>query len=206
MDGEGPAAGVGEAAHEGKQLLIGIAVVDADAGLDRDGQARCRDHGAEGPGDELGLRHETGAEPRMLHAVARTAEIEIDLVIAERLGNGCACRQGVRVGAAELQRHRMLGRIETEQTLAVAAQHRAGRDHLGIKQGPPAQQPQEIAAMTVRALHHRRDGEPAVEPLSGRLLGHRATVTGGQDGKQIRQAANWTPRLPRGGRADRFSA
>ena len=36
--------------------------------------------------------------------------------------------------AAELQRQRPLHRVEAEQPLPVAAQHRAGRHHLGVEQ------------------------------------------------------------------------
>ena len=58
---------------------------------------------------------------------------------------------------AELQRQRMLGRVETQQPRPVAVQHRARREHLGIKQRPPRQQPMEEPAMPVGPFHHRRD-------------------------------------------------
>ena len=74
--------------------------------------------------------------------------------------------QRARVGAAELQRHRMLGRIETQQPCPIAVQHRAGRQHFGVKQRPARQQPMEKPAVPVGPLHHRGDAKaPCVDHL-----------------------------------------
>ena len=62
-----------------------------------------------------------------------------------------------RLGAAKLQRHRMLGRIEPQQPRAVAVQHRAGGQHLGIEQRAARQQAMEEPAMPVGPFHHRSD-------------------------------------------------
>ena len=88
--------------------------------------------------DQIGLGHQAGAEAAFLHAVGRAADIEIDFAIAEILADARAFRELARIGAAELQRHRMLERIEAKQALAVAMDHRAGRDHLGIEHAPCA--------------------------------------------------------------------
>ena len=64
--------------------------------------------------------------------------------------------------AAELQRDRMLGGIEAEQPRAVAAQHRAGGDHLGVEPRAARQQAMEEPAMPVGPFHHRRDREAMV--------------------------------------------
>ena len=57
-----------------------------------------------------GSDHQAGAEAALLHAVGRTADIEIDLVIAEILADARASAERGRIAAAELQRHRMLER------------------------------------------------------------------------------------------------
>ena len=61
------------------------------------------------------LRHQAGAEAAILHAIGRAAGIEIDLVKAEIGADARACGKRARIGAAELQRHRMLGRIVTQE-------------------------------------------------------------------------------------------
>ena len=68
--------------------------------------------------DELGLRHQAGAEAALLHPVRRAADVEVDLVVAEVLADArAACGELRRIGAAELQRHRMLLGVEAEQPL-----------------------------------------------------------------------------------------
>src|SRR4051812_35901491 len=53
----------------------------------------------------------------------------------------------------------MFDRVEAQQSLAVAMQHRLGRHHLGIEQGMPRQGAMQDAAGTIGPVHHRRDGE-----------------------------------------------
>ena len=65
-----------------------------------------------------GRPHQAGAERARLHAVGRAADIEVDLVIAEIFADAGRLGELLRIGAAELQRHRMLRRIEAEQPLA----------------------------------------------------------------------------------------
>ena len=115
-----------------------------------------------------GSRHQAGAEAAGLHPVGRAADIEVDLVIAELaspMRAASASAAGSR--AAELQRDRMLGGVEAEQPLAIAMEHRAGGDHLGIEQRAPRQQAVEEPAVPVGPVHHRRDGE-----APGRQLVH----------------------------------
>ena len=57
----------------------------------------------------------------------------------------------------------MLGRIEADQPLAVAVQHRAGGHHLGVDQRAARQQAMEEPAVPVGPFHHRRNAESAVE-------------------------------------------
>ena len=58
--------------------------------------------------DEVRLGHQAGAEAAVLHAVGRAADIEIDFVIAELFADRRTLRERGRLGAAELQRDRML--------------------------------------------------------------------------------------------------
>ena len=67
-----------------------------------------------------------------------------------------------RIGAAQLERHRMLGRVEGQEPRAVAVQHRAGRDHLGIDQRAAREQAMEEPAVPVGPFHHRGDAETTV--------------------------------------------
>ena len=120
------------------------------------------------------LGHQAGAEAALLHAVRRTADIEIDLVVAEVCGDAGALRERCRVGAAKLQRHRMLGRIEGDEPRAIAMQHRPGGDHLGVDQRPARQQAMEEPAVPVRPFHHRCDREAARE--SAGVWRHDASI------------------------------
>ena len=116
-------------------------------------------HGGDAVADQRRLRHQAGAEATLLHAVGRTADIEVDLVVAEIRRDARALGELARIAAAELQRHRMLGRVEGQEPRAVAVQHRAGGDHLGIDQRPARQQAMEEPAVPVGPFHHRRDGK-----------------------------------------------
>ena len=51
----------------------------------------------------------------------------------------------------------MLDGVKTQQPLAVAVQHRRGRDHLGIEQRPAAQRPMKRPAVAVGPVHHGGD-------------------------------------------------
>src|SRR5262249_45824121 len=70
-----------------------------------------------------------------------------------------AGRERARVRAAELERHRMLERVEADEARAVAVQHRAGRHHLGIDQRAAREQAMEEPAMAVGPVHHRGNTE-----------------------------------------------
>ena len=52
--------------------------------------------------DQLRLGHQAGAEAPFLHAIRRTAGIEIDLVEAEFGADFCASGKRARIGAAKL--------------------------------------------------------------------------------------------------------
>ena len=147
--------------RENLQRRFRILLVDADAAFDRDRNSHGRLHRRDAIADQRRLRHQAGAEAAVLHAVGRAAGIEIDFVEAEIGADPRAGRERARIGAAELQGERMLGRIEAQQPRAVAVQHRAGGQHLGVKQRAPRQQAMEEPAMPVGPFHHRSDGKSA---------------------------------------------
>ena len=145
------------------QRRFRILLVDADAAFHRD---RNRDgglHRRDAIADQRRLRHQAGAEAAVLHAVGRTAGIEIDLVKAEIGADARARGERARIGAAELQRQRMLGRVVAQEPRPIAVQHRAGGQHFGIKQRAARQQAMEEPAMPVGPFHHRGDAETAVD-------------------------------------------
>ncbi len=144
---------------QGIKGFFRILIVNADAAFDRHRNRHRRLHGGNAIADPLRLRHQAGAEAAVLHAVGRAADIEIDLVIAEVGANPRRGRQRLRLAAAELQRDRVLRRIERQEPRPITMQHRAGGEHFGIEQRPPRQQPMEIAAVTVGPIHHRGDGK-----------------------------------------------
>ncbi len=72
---------------EAVETLLGILVVDANAAFDRHRQVRRVAHGAHAIGHQRRLRHQAGAEAAGLHPIGRAADIEVDLVIAERRGD-----------------------------------------------------------------------------------------------------------------------
>jgi len=60
--------------------------------------------------DELRIAHQTGAEAAILHAVGGTADIEVDLCVAEIFGDLRGFGECGRLAAAELDRDRLLAR------------------------------------------------------------------------------------------------
>ena len=95
---------------EGAERLARLLLVDADAALDGHRDVDRRGHRRDAFGDQRRLAHQAGAEPAALHPVGRAAAIEIDFVIAEIGADPRRLGEPRRVGAAELQRDRMLGR------------------------------------------------------------------------------------------------
>ena len=97
------------------QRLLGILLVDADAAFYchgyRNGRLHCRNAFAH----ERRLRHQASAEAAVLHPVGRTADIEIDFIEAAICADARASGKRSRIGAAELQRQRMLRGIITKQ-------------------------------------------------------------------------------------------
>ena len=91
-------AGRDHAARQHVERNFRILVVDADPAFDRDRNCHRALHGRDAIGDQRRLRHQAGAEAAVLHPVGRTADIEIDLVVAEVLAD---LRGGGEVAGSE---------------------------------------------------------------------------------------------------------
>ncbi len=178
MHHEHLAAGRGHGFDEGAQEHVVLAVVDADAAFHRDRHPARRPHCRHGRRDPLRLGHQAGAEAAFLHPVRGTAAVEIDLVVTVFHGDGGGLRQRLGLAAAELQGQRMLARIKAQVAPGIAAQDRPGVDHLRVQPRMPRQQAQEIAAVPVGPVHHRRDGEAIGGKHGHALFSHRALVQG----------------------------
>ena len=162
MDDERVGARIDHLLREREKRRLRVLIVDADPAFDRDREIDGVLHRAHAIGDERGPQHQTGAERAVLHPVGRTADVEIDLVIVEGRGDRRRAREIRRLRAAKLQRERALERIEAEEPLAIAVDHGARRQHLRIEPGAARHQPVQIAAVTIRPIHHGRDGESNV--------------------------------------------
>ena len=155
-------AGRDHAMRQPVERFFRILVVDADPAFHRDRNFHRALHRRDALGDEIRLRHQACAKTAVLHPVGRTADIEVDLVIAKVLADDGSLREIARLGTAELQRHRMLARIETKQPLSVAMNDGARGQHLRVKPRPPRHQTVEDPAMPVGPVHHRGDGKAVV--------------------------------------------
>ena len=162
VDDQRVRAGCHDAARQRIQRSFRILIVDANPAFDRDRNGNRALHGLDTSGDQCRLRHQAGAKPAILHPIRRTADIEVDFVIAEILADFRRRREFARIGAAELKRNRMFAGIEAEQPTAIAMNDGAGRQHLRVKPGTPRHQAMEDAAMPVGPVHHRGDRELVV--------------------------------------------
>src|SRR5262245_31991427 len=159
MHDEGPAACFGNGRDEPVEACFGVLVVDADAAFDRDWNWHRSAHRRDALGDKLRLRHEAGAEASRLHAARWAADIEIDLVITEVGADPRSLGKLIGIAAAELKSDRMLCGMKTKHAVAVAVEHCLSRHHLSVEKRSPRQQPEQVAAVAVGPLHHRRNGE-----------------------------------------------
>ncbi len=114
-------------------------------------------------GNQLRLRHQAGAKRAVLHALGWTAAVQVDFVVTVLLAQAGAMRERRRIRAAQLQCDRMLGGIEAQVPFDVAMDQRPGRHHLGVHHGMIGNLPEEITAMPVRPVHHRRRAEAVVK-------------------------------------------
>ena len=147
--------GSDKVAHE----TVVVAAIEADPVLDRHRQRYRVAHRLHAFRHERRLGHQARAEASGLHALGRTAAVQVDLVVAPALAELRRVRELVWIAAAELQRERMLGRVEVEVVRHVAVRERGCRDHLRIEARAPRDQAEEVPAMPVRPVHHRGNAE-----------------------------------------------
>ena len=142
-----------------------LVAIEPDAVLDGDRNRHGVAHRPHAIGDERRLGHQARAEAAGLHALGRAADVEVDLVVTPALAQLRALRQRRRIAAAQLQRDRMLGRIEVEMARHVAVQQRAGGHHLGVEPRVARDEAQEEPAVPVGPVHHRRDAQAMIADL-----------------------------------------
>ena len=152
-----------DARGQREQRLARLLRVDPDAAFDGHGDGHRARHRPNALADQRRLAHQAGAEAPALHAVRRAAAVQVDLIIAEVGADAGGLRKALRVSAAQLQRERMLERVEPQQSLARPEHHRVRRHHFGIEARAARQQAMEDPAMPVRPVHHRRDGESSFQ-------------------------------------------
>src|SRR6185312_5114076 len=143
--------------RHGTAGLLARATHDADAHLHRHWNGdRCphRRNTLRNPG---GLPHETCAECAASDPVTGAPAVEVDLIVSRLLPCYRGNRELLRIATPELQRHRMLLRIERQEAVGIAADDRRGGDHLRIKERPWGEATQEITAVAVGPVHHRRN-------------------------------------------------
>ena len=148
-----------ERAGERFQRFFRILLVNAETAFDRNRHAYLGPHGSDAICDQLRLCHQTGTEAAFLHAVGRTPDIEVHLVVTQVGGDLCTLCKASRVAPAELERERMLGRMIGQEPCAIAVEHRTRGDHLGVDAGAAREQAMEEAAMPVRPFHHGGDAK-----------------------------------------------
>ncbi len=157
MHDEHLAAGLGDGADEVTHEVVGLGLVDADAVLDRHRQRDHIAHRLHAIGHEPRLGHQARTEGPALHALARAAAVEVDLVVAPLLRELRAGRQILGLAATELQRDRVLLGVEVEMARHVAVQQCAGRHHLGVEPGVAGDEAMEVSAMPIGPIHHGRN-------------------------------------------------
>src|ERR1700690_310362 len=107
--------------EERPQTFFRVLIVDSQPAFDGDGDRDALAHYGNAFCYQCRLAHQAGAEATRLHAIRRTSDIQIDLVIAKIRADLCCLSKPRRLGTAQLKRHRMLERIEADQPLAIAA-------------------------------------------------------------------------------------
>ena len=85
------------------QKLIAVLVVNADTGFYRNRDRHDVAHRFNTVSHQLRVPHQAGAKHTVLYAIGRTADVEVNFIIAARLRQLCAVRQRSRIAAAELQ-------------------------------------------------------------------------------------------------------
>ena len=159
MHNELAATGRTHGINEALEKLVAVFIVDADARLDRDRYVDVRKHDLHAVGNRIRIGHQAGTKLAALHPVAGTADIDVDLIVAEFGATPGRLDHQVRITAAQLQCKRVFGRIVNQHCFVIAMMNRCRGNHLRVQHCARAQQPHEVTAVTVRPVHHRRDGD-----------------------------------------------
>ena len=160
MHDERAAATLGDGADKIAHKIVALVLVNAYAVLDGDRHLHHIDHGLDTIGHQLRLAHQARTKGAALHPLAGAAAVQVDLVIAPLFTQARAVRQISRLTATQLQRHRVFLKVVAQVSRHVTMDQGACGHHLGVQQGTAGQQAVEIAAMSVRPIHHRGNGQP----------------------------------------------
>ena len=123
VDDQRVGAGRDDAARQLIQRSFRILIVDADPALHCDRNVHGKLHGMDAVSNQRRLSHQTGAKAAILHPVRRTADIEIDFVVAEILADLRTRREIARIGAAELKGY---GMFASDRNRAAAGDRHEG--------------------------------------------------------------------------------
>ena len=187
------------AVDQREQRLARLLLVDADAAFDGDGNVDRRRHRRDAFGDQRRLAHQAGAEAAVLHPVGRAAAIEVDLVVAEIGADARRLGEPRRLRAAELQRDRMLDRVEADQPLARAehaprrrspSRYRAARaasagDGRPGNAGRSNPSSARRRSASPKGRLHRMGSSPGIPKLRPRKAGHARRF--GRSGRKLQR-------------------
>src|SRR2546422_6202425 len=178
---EGLAARRGDRGDKVPEKGVILDPVDAGSVLHRDRNADLPPDSRDALRDQRRLGHQAGAESAFLHPLARAADVEVDLIVAVVRAELRAAGEILGVAAAELQADRGLSPIESQMLLDIAVDQRAAGDHLGVEPGARADLPEEIPAVAVGEIHHRRNENHRYCPEAAaraRIRPNRLSVNG----------------------------
>ena len=148
----------GNGIDEIAQEFVAVLVINADTGFDRHRDRDDVTHGFDAVRHQLRIAHQARAKHAVLHAIGRATHVQVYFVIAALFGQLRALRQRSRIAAAQLQRNRMLF-FAIGQIVALAVNNCPGGHHFGIQQRMAGELTQEVTAVSVRPVEHRRNGE-----------------------------------------------
>ncbi len=137
MDDEHRATGTCHGLDEAHEEFVLVHVrhrhrVDRDSALHGHRDTNACAHRCDTVRDQARLSHEARSEASALHAIARAAAVQVDLIVAVRFAGARRDRKLPRIAAAQLQRDRMLGIVEAQKPLCIPAHDSRRRNHLGI--------------------------------------------------------------------------
>jgi hypothetical protein len=168
-----PATGLFHRRNESIEGLAYFLIIDAQAAFDGHGNGDGEAHCCHAFGDAPGLRHQTGPELPLLHAIGRATAVQIDLDITEILSDAGGISQLRRIGTAELQGHRLFHGRESKKPFAMPEPDGTllAAPQLELRHGD----------LIVRTIPWRAGTVRMQAPLAdGTVLGREARVPAGQ--------------------------